>query len=267
MLRIFYFLFIIILLTGCIHELSTKKEHPECQTTISGCFHYSIKSNNKDTVMLLKGFFNDVPIRGKIIDKTSEGFIFDPAKKLKRDAPPTLYKFDEIRYVLGSNGKLIYGKFPDSVNLVPTISIIFHKEIDTFPEPESIKMSFKADEPFTFCIDRGRFRVTSISMSILSQSLIGEPEISFDVAEGFDNYLGDIYIDSLAEGDGVHLLRFYIMKSKGGRRIQKDKIYIPQGYSFRDWLDDKHIGYHSFVVKDEMKDSAGRKKALIMINK
>ncbi len=274
MIKIIYYLLILALLSGCVSytNLLTKEIKPNCPTTISGCFHYRLKPDNKDTVMLLKGFLTDVLVHGKFIEKTSDGILFDPSPNNNYNPPQNLYEYEDIKYVLGSNGKLIYGSFPDTAKLVPIFNLYMQNVADTFPGAENFRMSFKANEPFSFCIEPGKYVLKSINMNVINQQSSGLNEITFDVSDSLDNYIGDIYIDSLMEGDGRFIKFYNNVPSKKGRGKRggirkKDFVKIPAGLTFQPWYSEGHTGEHLFIIKDEMKVQSGRRKGLLNIGK
>ncbi|TAL67939.1 MAG: hypothetical protein EPN82_12755 [Bacteroidetes bacterium] len=268
MIKLIVFFTLCLLFSSCtlFQTLKSKKLNPDCPTNIEGCVHYKLKPNNKDTCMFLNLTLKDKLVKGKFIEKTSEGIIFMPKRPGEYYSHNNLYEFDDVQYVLGANGNLIYGKFPDYIKLEPKINFWLRKIIDTFPEPKAIKFTVIANEPFCFCIDKGKYILTELIIELISQKLVDKVTYTFDVNDSSDNYLGDIYLDSLTEGDNVKFLKFGnfqpISSGKGSRRNRE--FIIPPGLTFQPWLDDStHIGYHSIFIKDEFKESPGRKKNLI----
>jgi hypothetical protein len=250
-------------------NLKTKIENPGCQTTISGNLHYNFKFSNKDTIMLLKRNISDILIKGKIIEKTNEGFIFDPNKRDGHDEGPKLYNFEDIKYIIGLDGKFIYGDLFDSIKFDNfSLKLTLSKFDSSIVKPYISSIVINANEPFDYCIEPGKYKIREISTLFFKHYSIDLPEIIFDVEKGKDNYLGDIYLDSLISGDNVNLLKFEYKKPIGKRRKKKDSNhFFPKGLLIQTWLDNEHKGFHSFFIKDEFIEKPGMKKSLLKFEK
>lgn len=271
MKKVFWILTVLFFFNACssFQKLQPKQENPDCKTSISGSLHYNFRGNNKDTILILKRNLSDLLLKGRIIEKTSEGFIFDPDKRNEHDEQTKLYKFDDIKYIIGLNGNLIFGAFPDSMEYDSlSLKITISKVDSTVIKPFPLSMVINSNESFSYCIEPGLYRIREIVITGFHHYSLILPEITFEVTKGYDNYLGDIYLDSLISGIDVHLIKFEYKKPIGkSSRKAEIKNRIPLGFSLQTWLDDNYLGIHSIFIKDEYSESANKKKSLIKIEK
>jgi len=193
-----------ITLSGCKHFAKSTQANPECKSIISGEVISQGKWFKKLPALVTKKKNKEEIIRGRIIEKKADGYIFKPyrTQTYGPDPEPALYHFDEIICLIDSNGHTVYGTPPDeylrwwgmTIEVVPVTNI---KAGSTFIELNPNKV-------FSFCLEPGSYLIKKITFNFTESGFLGDkytdisetlPNITFKVDEGKDNYIGEIYID------------------------------------------------------------------------
>lgn len=170
---------------------------PNCMTIIEGNFHSRVTWNGDVPVLLLKNSENQDGMKGRIIEKTAEGIRFDQNRVSPfYDPAEKFYPYEDIICAIDENREIIYGSIPNK------FSIVWNADVELVPQ-DTLKakptiLELKANRRFSFCLNTGLYLVKKITFKGNNgyvDEAIHLPEMELMVERGYNNYVGDLYLN------------------------------------------------------------------------
>ena len=255
----------IVLITACnLPDSATKKDSKHnCPTSVSGQVHYKVRQEKEQATLRRLRWLADKYIDGKIVEKTKEGYLFAKYNHSTDSyQEPVLYKFEDIVYVVDEQQNLVYGNYEKYKEKYLTWYVYFIvKEIN---DTSGRRISFSAypDEPFSYCLEPGKYNVDFLELIMKHYTTGGkyrhthfysdcifESGFILDVKADKSNYIGDLYLDSLAAGDGVLPLDMKV----NNRYDIDNRLYMYINNKDTAFVSDKKdaVNRHTLIIKDE----------------
>jgi hypothetical protein len=186
---------------GCAHrELTKYVDNNNCQTTIEGNYYKGVTSIADPPNIFLKMPKAPKLLKGILISIDSNGVTFDPDNVGFSDQDATVFPYDTLYGVIDTTGTLIFGSVPEYYAVQHKLEI----EVLNLTTKDIARLILPPNEPFAYCIKEGNYKVTGIKfVGKNNVEDIGTdfPDITFEVAPGIANYLGNIYVDFKSEND------------------------------------------------------------------
>ncbi len=209
------FLFIF---SSCANKAPLLKENPNCKSTIEGYYHCYGKWTGKAPVLFKKKGRKTIPIPGKILEQTDEGFLFDPDPSGPMfDGDPKFFPNEKIVAVLDSSYNTIFGELSERYKKTWEL-LLFVKNIDNKKSKE-ILLELKQNEHFGFCLEPGTYEIVRIQFRNLKGKIdegLEIPTLSFHIEENSVNYIGDLYLNFLDKRDNLIYLSYKNVYDPGG---------------------------------------------------
>ena len=176
--------------------VSTKKD-PSCLTSVEGSFQSKVAWTKEAPALVLKDGGQFTVIYGDLMEIKNDGVVFDPRREGLYNAPAKLYPSQDIICAVNKNREVVYGKIPKDYSTgFWNLDIYFVSANQTEMKP--FRLSMKTNERFSYCLDPGKYVIKKIIFAT-SKQYVDEtaniPLITFEVAKGHANYLGDLYLD------------------------------------------------------------------------
>jgi hypothetical protein len=181
-----------------VHEAVKTQDVPNCKTAVGGFLHSKVTFNGKVPVLLLPDSIRGkIIFYGKILEKNSEGIIFDPDKEgLFYNPEPKLYPYSDIQCAIDSEGNIVYGGLPEIYTNIWSMNLELIQT--TKPNEEPIMLILEANHPFSYCLNPGVYKVKGIrfrsNRSYIDES-ISLPKLTLTINQDCFNYIGDLFLD------------------------------------------------------------------------
>ncbi|MGH7495914.1 MAG: hypothetical protein ACREOO_26460 [bacterium] len=202
-------------LTACAgtRELVTTKENPACDTTIEGNYYNEEFWTGKIPALVTKKNGELIVWEGAIVSIDDKGIRFDPRRESPfYDPPEKLYTFDEIVCAVDERRKTVYGTVPEKNRKVWLLELQVASASQ--PDARSFKICLVPNEKFSYCLAPDEYVLKKIQFKMGADFIdeaVNFPKLSFRVAAGMANYLGDLYLDyDQPDQPGVFVLPFRI---------------------------------------------------------
>lgn len=192
-------------------------DDPRCTTAVEGNFKCRVLYVGTAPAFFVKTSEEHTKnLRGKIIEITDEGILFEAARVGVFGSPETrLFRYKDIVFAIDSSRKALYGTPPLKESLVWDMDLVVRRTDDTTANP--LRLELKAGEKFSFCVPPGDYALYEIYFNHGPDIDIGVklPLLTFRVQPGKANYIGDLLLDmDSTDAPGSCIIPYKVYKSQ-----------------------------------------------------
>lgn len=192
---------VLLLCDSCKNYAVSTKDNPHCQTRISGNVYSGLIWYGQYPAIMLKEDGEAKIYYGTINAIKRDGVIF--ARKLngRYNKPEKFFPYSDILFLINKDCELVYGSIPKEKALIWGVDF----EVTPINDSTSrgLTISLEPNKPFSFCMEPGDYRIRRahfILTSDFNDHANQLPDLTFSVKPNTDNFIGNIYVDSVVAG-------------------------------------------------------------------
>jgi hypothetical protein len=186
------------IMAGCTSKAVLLTNAPDCTSSVEGFLHSPAVWMGNPSVLIRKRMNTLEVVDGVIVEQQYDGIVFDQDRVSPFfDPGPELYPYEDLVAAVDEHRKVIHGELPKEYTRIWALEL--HVRPVDQPKARTLRMSFKPNERFGYCVPPGVYevkRILFVTRDGDKDEGVQFPELRLSVQENHSNYIGDLYLNA-----------------------------------------------------------------------